>query len=221
MSEEILIPKMKRLDKKQRKIKIPINNFVLVILCTLLIIGATFINIDIKHYIIPQGFSFGKTFNSEDFVYVFSIIPQIPILMFVTSVLGKRLAITCACLYVFLGLFTLPIFALGGGICYVGEYSFGFIVAFILGAYIAGSFLNKKYSFINMILAAILGVLAIHLCGILYMLLLSLIKGEGKMFIQTWISAQSGMKILYDIVLSFITIIIGKYIHAFLKFLSD
>lgn len=221
MSEEVLIPKMKRLDKKQRKIKIPINNFIMVILCTMLIIGATFINIDIKHYIIPHGFSFGKEFAPEDFVYSFSIVPQIPVLMFTCAVLGKRLAITCACLFVALGLFALPIFALGGGIYYIGEYSFGYILAFILGIYIAGSFLNKKYTFVNMLFASIFGVLAIHVCGILYMSLLAMIKNDGKTFIQTWIYAQSGIKIVYDIILSFIGILIGKYIHAFLKFLSD
>ncbi len=221
MSEEVLIPKMKRLDVKQKRIKIPVNNFILVILCTLLIICSTFINIDIKHYIIPNGFSFGKTFTSEDFIYSFSIIPQIPVLMFTCSVLGRKLSVTCVCLYIILGLFAFPFFALGGGLGYAGEYSFGYILAFILGVWVAGSFLNKKYSFMYMILASILGVLAIHICGIIYMIVLAFIKGDGKMFMQTWISAQSGLKVVYDIVLSFIGILIGKYIHEFFKFLAD
>lgn len=220
MPEEVLIPKMKRLDDKQKQIKIPINNFVLVILCTLLIICATFVNIDIKHYIIPQGFSFGKTFTNEDFIYSFYIVPQIPVLMFTCSVLGRKLSITCTCLYIILGLFSFPFFALGGGLSYIGEYSFGYIIAFILGVFIAGSFLNRKYSFLNMIFAAILGVLAIHFCGIIYMALVALIKSDGKTFIQTWIEAQSGLKIIYDIVLSFIGILLGKYIHEFFKFLG-
>lgn len=221
MSEEVLIPKMKRLDGKQKSVKIPINNFILVILCTLLIICATFVNIDIKHYIIPQGFSFGKTFSGEDFIYSFYIIPQIPVLMFTCSVLGRKLSITCTCLYIVLGLFAFPFFALGGGITYIGEYSFGYILAFVLGVWIAGSFLNRKYSFLNMILASILGVLAIHFCGIAYMSLIALIKGDGTMFMQTWINSQSGLKVIYDIVLSFIGILIGKYVHEFFKFLSD
>lgn len=221
MSEEALIPKMKRLNNKQGKVKIPINNFVLVIFCLLLIIGATFLNIEIKHYIIPSGFSFNKSFADEDFVYSFSIIPQIPVLMFICSLLGKRLAITCALLYVLLGLFALPIFALGGGVGYVSEYSFGYILAFIIGVYISGSFLSKKYSFLNMFLASVLGVLVIHICGIIYMMILAVIRHEGAVFIQSWIYAQSGLKILYDMVLSFIGILVGKYIHYFLKFLSD
>ena len=72
-----------------------------------------------------------------------------------------------------------------------------------------------------MILAAITGVLIIHLCGILYMMLIALIKSNGEIFIKTWVDSQSGIKIVYDIVLSFIGILIGKYIHEFLKFLAD
>lgn len=221
MSEEVLIPKMKRLDKKQNKVKIPINNFILVILCTLLIVGATFLNINIKHYIIPQGFTFDKTFSSEEFIRSFSIIPQIPVLMFVCSILGKKLALTSTILYTLIGLFLFPVFALGGGITYLGEYSFGYIIGFILGVYICGYFLSKKYSFLNMFLGTILGVLAIHAFGILYMVFIALIKHDGNMFILSWIKAQSGIKIIYDISLSFICILIGKYIHSFLKFLSD
>ena len=113
MSEEVLIPKMRRLDGKQKKVHIPINNFILVILCTLLVVCATFINIDIKHYIIPHGFSFGNHYNAEDFVYCFSIIPQIPVLLFTCSVLGRKLALTSTCLFVLLGLFAIPVFGLG------------------------------------------------------------------------------------------------------------
>ena len=221
MSEEVLIPKMKRLDRKQRKIKIPVNNFMLVILCVLLIVGATFVDLDIKHYVLPQNFSFDKIYEQKDFIYNFSIIPQIPALMFICSLLGKRLALTCTCLYIILGLFIIPVFALGGGLAYAGEYGFGYILAYIFGVGICGSFLSKKYSLLNMFLGAVLGVLAIHVFGIIYMTMLALIKQEGTMFIKTWIAAQSGLKIVYDIVLSFVGVLVGKYMHSFLKFISD
>ena len=55
MTEEVLIPKMKRIEKQQRKLKIPFLNILLVLFCSLLIIGATFISIDLKHYIIKTG----------------------------------------------------------------------------------------------------------------------------------------------------------------------
>ncbi len=42
MTQEVLIPKMKRIDKQQRRIRIPLVNFVIIIFCILLIISSTF-----------------------------------------------------------------------------------------------------------------------------------------------------------------------------------
>lgn len=221
MTEEALIPTMKRIDKKNRKIKIPFVNIVLIFLCTLLIICSTFININIQHYILPKGYFNGGDFYRNDFIKSFYIIPQIPVLMFVCSAIGKKLATTCVSLYFLLGITAFPLFALGGGLGYITEYSFGYIFAFIPAVLITGNILGKKYSFLNMFLAALSAVLIIHIIGISYMTILALLKHDGKSFIQGWIGAQSGIKIIYDFVLSFICIVIGKYIRAFFKFISD
>ena len=69
-----------------------------------------------------------------------------------------------------------------------------------------------------MIKAAIFGVLIIHLAGIIYMIFIALIKGSGVDFITSWITAQSGLKIVYDLIASFVLILIGKYLNACLKF---
>ena len=212
MAEEILIPKMKRLSSRQKKVKIPINNFVLIILCVLLIIGATFVNITIKHFGIPAGFSFGKHFDYEDYVYTFSIIPQIPVLMFVCSGLGKKLATTCTFLYIVLGLAGLPVFALGGGLGYIGEYSFGYILAYIPAAFLLGTILkNKGYTYKNTAKATILGVLLIHLIGLSYMMCIAALKHTGWDFVGNWFLSQSGLKILYDFIFSYIAILVAKY----------
>ncbi len=219
MTQEVLIPKMKRLNEQQKKIRIPVFNFVLILFCTFLIIGSTFLNLDIKHYILPEGFFSGDKFTPEDFVYSFSIVPQIPLIMFICSTLGKKMATTSVILYILTGLFFFPVFALGGGPGYIFEYGFGYILGYIPAVIIAGTILEKKYSFWNMILAAICGVLIIHICGISYMAILALLKHDGGSFISGWISAQSGLKIVYDIVISFILILIGKYLNECLKFI--
>lgn len=212
MSEDVLIPKMKRIDKKQRKIKIPILNFVLILFCTLMLVASTFVNIELRHYVIPRD---------NNYIFTFNIIPQIPILMFVCAILGKKQAITSVFLYIILGLTLFPVFALGGGLHYVTEYSFGYILAYIPAVLISGQFLKLKYSWLNMFLASLFGVLIIHFCGIIYMIIIALIKHDGGTFIKGWIYAQSGLKIAYDIILSFVLILIGKYIHAFFKFIKD
>lgn len=221
MTQEVLIPKMKRMDKRQQRIKIPMLNLVVILFCTLLLVGATFVNINIKHYFLPLDFLTNKNLTSEDFITCFSIIPQIPIVMFICSVLGRRMALTSIVLYILGGLFFAPVFALGGGIRYVTEYSFGYILAYIPAVLIAGNALRKTYSFKNMFLAALSGVLTIHICGIFYMIIIALIKHDGSTFIEGWISAQSGLKILYDFVGSFVLILIGKYIHSLTKFVME
>ena len=157
----------------------------------------------------------------EDYIFTFFIIPQIPVLMFVCSSLGKKLATLTVLLYLTLGLFAFPIFALGGGITYFTEYGCGYLLAYLPAVVIAGSFLNKKYSFLNMFFATVCGVLIIHILGIIYMMLLALLKHDGGTFISGWIAAQSGLKIVYDLVISFVFVLIGKYVNIFIRFVLD
>lgn len=217
MNEEVLIPKMTRIDKRKKKIKIPLLNFVVILFCTLMIIISTFINLNLKHYIIPLDLFTNKNLTMDNFIYCIPFIPQIPIVMFICSILGRKMALTSVILYILIGLFAFPVFALGGGIKYFGEYGFGYILAYIPALLIAGKLLDK-YSFLDMFKATLSGVFTIHICGVFYMIFVALIKHAGGMFILGWISAQSGIKIIYDLIASFVLILIGKYIHEGLKF---
>lgn len=220
MNEDVLIPKMTRIDKtRKRKIKIPVINIVLILFAVLLYVCSTFVNLNIRHYILPVELFSGTTLSADDFIYSFFLIPQVPIVLFVASALGKRLTVMSVFLYLIAGLSGLPLFALGGGIKYVAQFGFGYLLAYIPAVIIACGFLKEKYSFINMIRAAISGVLIIHITGILYMIFIALIRNAGGMFIEGWIISQSGLKIVYDILSSFILILIGKYIHYGLCFI--
>ena len=218
---DVLIPKMKRIDKKQRKIKIPFVNTVLILFAILMIIGSTFVNLHIRHYFIPGNAFSQEELEINNFIYNFYIIPQIPVLMFICAVLGRKMASTSVILYILAGLIFAPLFALGGGLGYIKEFSFGYILAYVPAVNMAGHMLKEKYSFKNMILASIVGVLTIHLAGIIYMILIALLKQEGLHFITGWIYAQSGLKIVYDLVISFVAILIGKYIHPLIKFVTE
>lgn len=218
MSEEVLVPKMTRINKnKKRKISIPLINFVVIIFCTLLIVASTFINLNIKHYIIPMLDLFSKKdLVPDSFIYSFLIIPQVPVVMFICALLGKKLAATSVVLYILIGLFLFPVFALGGGITYLGEYGFGYILAFVPAVIIAGKLLDD-YSIFNITKATLAGVITIHIIGILYMSLLALIRQAGFTFMSGWLASQSGLKIIYDLVASFVLMLIGKYLHIGLK----
>ncbi len=220
MSEEVLIPKMTRKSKEKQKIKIPLLNFAVILFAVLMIIGASFINLNIKHYIIPTDLFTNKHLTMDNFIYSFSIIPQIPVIMFICSILGRKMAATSVFLYILCGLFFLPVFALGGGVKYIFEFGFGYILAYFPAVILAGKLLNK-YSFSDMIKSALTGVFTIHILGIFYMIVIALFKHMGWNFISGWITHQSGLKIVYDIIASFVLILIGKYLHFGLKFISE
>ena len=50
------------------------------------------------------------------------------------------------------------------------------------------------------------------------MLFIAGIRHEGWAFMSGWIQAQSGIKIIYDIIFSFATVFIAKYIKILLWF---
>ena len=149
--DEAMIPRIKRVKKEKKKIKIPVLNILLVLFCTFLLIVATFVQLDITHFIIPHDLFSNKSLTKEDFLYTFSIIPQIPAVIFIVGLLGKRLGITSIVIYILLGLCSIPIFALGGGIDYLTEYGFGYIMAYIVAACFVGSILEKEFSFKNIL----------------------------------------------------------------------
>ncbi len=220
MNQDVLIPKMKRIDKAKRKIRIPLLNFVVIIIGTLLLITSTFLNLCIKHYTIPLDVFSNKNLTIDNFIYCMCFIPQIPVVMFICSTLGRKMALTSVFLYIIIGLFFAPVFALGGGLRYFFEYGFGYILAYVPAVAIAGSLLGKKYSFLDMLKAVVIGVLIIHIIGIFYMSIIALFKHAGSTFISGWIEAQSGLKIIYDLVISYVLVLIGKYLNRGFKFIK-
>ena len=50
------------------------------------------------------------------------------------------------------------------------------------------------------------------------MLFLAGLHHEGWAFMDGWIRAQSGMKILYDLIFSFATVFVAKYVKVILWF---
>ena len=217
--DDAMVPRIKRVKKVKKKIRIPLLNILLVLFCVFLLIVATFVQLNITHFIIPHDIFSNKALTKADFLYTFSIIPQIPAVLFIVGLLGKRLGITSIVLYILLGLCSVPIFAVGGGIDYLAEFGFGYILAYIPAALVAGAILEEDFSFKNILKATFVGVLTIHIIGIIYMLFVVLIRQEGWAFIKGWILAQSVLKIAYDLVLSFGILCVAKYGNKFIKYL--
>lgn len=217
MTEEVK-PRIRVIKKEVEGIRLSIGSILLMLCCTFLLILSTFIQINITHFIIPSGLFSGEHLVTSDFIHTYKLIPQLPIVMFIGAFLGRKYGITSILLYILIGLFIIPVFALGGGPKYIFEYSFGYILAYIPAVFFAGSILKSGFSNRNIAQAVLVGVLTIHLIGILYMLFIASLRHEGWAFVSGWISAQSGIKIIYDFIFSFIAVFAAKYAKIVLWF---
>ena len=109
-----------------------------------------------------------------------------------------------------------PVFALGGGINYLLEYGFGYILAFIPAIFFSGTLLKVKTDFLRIVLLSVLGVLAIHVLGVLYMLFIATLRDASMDLVSSWIASQSGVQILYDMFFSILGIYLGRFARKIL-----
>jgi biotin transport system substrate-specific component len=104
------------------------------------------------------------------------------------SCLGGRIAgVLAQIAYLLLGLVWLKIFNDGGGIEYLQKPAFGYLLAFIPGAWVCGQLAFKQYSsgknastsqLEYLGLSCFCGLLTIHLFGIIYLILFKLINWQ-------------------------------------------
>ena len=202
--------------KKRKGIRLGVGSLVLLVFCSFLLVISTFLQLDITHFIIPSKLFSGEPTKLGDYLFTYKFIPQIPAVMFIVGLLGRRLGITSILLYIMTGLIFLPVFALGGGWRYIFEYGFGYILAYVPAAFFAGLILKKGYSYKNTAKAVFTGVMTIHILGILYMMCLAALRHTGWGFVGDWIVAQSGLKIIYDFIFSYILVLAAKYLRIIL-----
>lgn len=206
---------------KGEPIKITLGTLILTGLCVLLIIVATFTQVTLKHPYLPLD---TLNFLAQDvndyeilhhFIKSYKYIPQIPVVFFIVALLGRKFGILAILTYIILGLF-FPIFALGGGVSYLFEYGFGYILAFIPAIFLAGTLLKGKTDILRVFLIAIIGVITIHILGILYMFFIATLRHAPMDLVTSWISSQSGVQILYDIFFSVLGIYMGRQLKKLL-----
>lgn len=99
--------------------------------------------------------------------------------------LGSKLGGIAVLTYVLIGLVGVPIFAAGGGIMYVLRPSFGYLIGFIVAAFITGllaEMLSAK-TFVKYFLACLSGFVACYGIGLVYKyFMLNLYVGEPTPF---------------------------------------
>ena len=206
---------------KGEPIKITLGTLVMTALSIILIIVATFTQVTIKHPYIPLD---SLSFLSQDltdyeilhhFIKTYHYIPQIPVIFFIIALMGRKFGMLAVIGYIILGLF-FPIFALGGGVSYLFEYGFGYILAYIPAIFFAGIVLKGNMNFLRMLLISVIGVLTIHILGVLYLLFIATLRHASMDLVLSWISSQSSVQIFYDIFFTLIALYLGRQLRKLL-----
>lgn len=99
--------------------------------------------------------------------------------------LGAKLGAFSQLLYVGIGLAGVPVFTEGGGIGYILKPTFGYLVGFIVAAFVIGKITEKfkRIYFKNTFLAALSGLFFIYLFGVIHLYLIyNLYLGDAKTF---------------------------------------
>ena len=93
--------------------------------------------------------------------------------------------------YVVLGLVGLPVFTMGGGIGYVMQPSFGFLLGLIPTAWVIGRLTEKENGRWRIALACLAGLAVLYLIGLPYMYLI--MKLYLHKSITVWTAIKAGM----------------------------
>jgi biotin transport system substrate-specific component len=106
---------------------------------------------------------------------------QIGAVLLVGCLGGRNAAVLSQIAYIMLGLTWFPVFAQGGGISYLKEPSFGYILGFIPGAWLCGYLAFKALPRLeSLAFSCLSGLLTIHMSGILYLVLSYALKWVSK-----------------------------------------
>lgn len=189
-----------------------IGTLVVLALCFLLIIVATFTQIHFSYPFFSYVAGKGLIFTMKSVNYS----PVTPIMIFIIYILLRSYSILFFAIYLLVGFFIWPIFAFGGGLDYVQNYFFGYILGFLAAILITGTMFQKDSSIKGRLLASLFGVLAIHLTGFIYCIILAILKLLNFGLILPILGVMTGSKIVYDIFFTFLIILLAPYIKNIL-----
>ena len=133
--------------------------------------------------------------------------------------LGAKKGALSQCIYVGIGLIGIPVFTKGGGIQYIFQPTFGYLLGFIAGAYVIGWIVEKlgTVNFKNLIFATVVGILVIYLIGVPYMYCIYNFYLGKELNIWSAITVGAISFIPSDLFSCFLTSVIGSKVVPVLK----
>lgn len=133
--------------------------------------------------------------------------------------LGKKLGMISVGLYLIVGLMGIPVFTGGGGLGYVFQPTFGYLVGFLFGTGLTGHLVekSKNLTFSKLVLAGFCGLMFVYSFGMVYFYLISNYYtnspiGAWSLLLYCFILAIPG-----DLFLCFVSAILGKRLIFILR----
>ncbi len=117
---------------------------------------------------------------------------QFAFCMFASLMLGGLDAFICVAIYIVMGLVGIPVFSAGGGITYVLQPTFGYILGFLIaapvGGFVARGFKNNSTLNIwRLLLGAFCALVIVYFVGVMYMyLMLNFYVGKAMTMAKAW-----------------------------------
>jgi len=128
---------------------------------------------------IPLSFIFRSSNNFE-----LPITWQIPTIILLTLIFHKKVVFSAFSIYIFLGLFIFPVFHQGGSLGYLLTPNFGYLLGlYPLIKIIDNLNTSNKINASNFLKNGFIAIIAMHLTGIFYNLIQTIIYGKFNLFL--------------------------------------
>lgn len=87
--------------------------------------------------------------------------------------LGGKYGLYSQLLYIIIGIIGVPVFTNGGGIAYVLQPTFGYLLGFVCASYLVGKITEYQDKLFFYFLAVYLGLIVVYLFGVIYLYFIS------------------------------------------------
>ena len=133
--------------------------------------------------------------------------------------LGAKRGFHSQLLYLCIGLGGFPIFTNGGGITYIFQPTFGYLIGFLLCSYIIGRLTERleRITVMGLFGSIVAGMIALYFCGILYLYIIMNFYLGKAMSLKAAIIAGMFPFILTDLIYSLLIAITAAAIVPSLK----